>query len=467
METRTEQDSLGSKEVPKKTHYGVQTARAVENFPISGQKAHPNFIWASAAIKSAAATANTQLGLIKPEVGNAIVKAAREVMKGKFNNHFVVDVYQAGAGTSFHMNTNEVIANRAIEILGGQKGDYKIVHPNDHVNFGQSTNDVFPTAMRLAILRTLPFLVKSLYILSQELAKKGKEFADIIKSGRTHLQDAVPLTLGQEFEAYSITINKCISSIKTASDELKELGIGGSAAGTGLNTHPDYRYKVVKILSQYLLTDLKASGNLFESMQSMRPFAKFSGALKETALELTRIANDFRLLSSGPNTGLNEITLPPVQPGSSIMPGKVNPVLAEMLNMVCFQVIGNDTTVSMAVQAGQLELNVMMPVIIHNILTSMDILTNAVNVFTERGVTGIQAHPDVCNTFFAKSLGLATVLNAIIGYDKAAEIMKKSLKTGKTVLQVIKEDKILTPEQIKKLFSAEKLTQPEIPESDL
>ncbi len=466
MQTRSEKDSLGQKQVPKDAYYGIQTARAVENFPISGLRAHPNFIWAIAAIKSAAAAVNKDLGLIKSNIGEAIVKASTEVMEGKFNEQFVVDVYQAGAGTSFHMNANEVIANRAIEILGGQKGEYKLVHPNDHVNFGQSTNDVFPTAMRLAVLRTLPSLVKSLYILSQELANKGRKFADVIKSGRTHLQDAVPVTLGQEFEAWSVTVTKCIHSLKTASDELKELGIGGSAAGTGLNTHPEYRHKVVNILSQFLYTDLKASGNLFESMQSMRPFAKFSGALKETALELTRIANDLRLLSSGPNTGLNEIILPPVQPGSSIMPGKVNPVMAEMLNMVCFQVIGNDTTVSMAVQAGQLELNVMMPVIIHNILTSMDILANAVTVFTGRAVTGIQANAEVNKSFFEKSLGLATVLNVIIGYDKAAEVMKKSLKTGKTVLQVIEEDRILTPEQIKKLFSAEKLTHPGVPNLD-
>jgi len=463
MQTRMEKDSLGVKQVPGDAYYGIQTARAVENFPISGLRARPNFIWAISAIKSAAAAVNQDLGLINAETGEAIVKAATEVMQGKFNDQFVVDVYQAGAGTSFHMNANEVIANRAIELLGGQKGEYKLVHPNDHVNFGQSTNDVFPTAMRLAVLRTLPTLVKSLYILSQELANKGREFAGVIKSGRTHLQDAVPVTLGQEFEAWSVTVNRCIHSLKTASDELKELGIGGSAAGTGMNTHPEYRHKVVNILSQYLHTDLKASGNLFEAMQSMRPFGKFSAALRETALELTRIANDLRLLSSGPNTGLNEIVLPPVQPGSSIMPGKVNPVMAEMLNMVCFQVTGNDTTVSMAVQAGQLELNVMMPVIIHNILTSMDILANAVTVFTERGITGIKANADVNKNFFEKSLGLATVLNVIIGYEKAAEVMKKSLKTGKTVLQVIEEDKILTPEQIKKLFSAEKLTHPGVP----
>ncbi len=466
METRMEKDSLGQKQVPGDAYYGIQTARAVENFPVSGLKAHPNLIWAVAAIKSAAAAANQDLGLIGAETGDAIVRAATEVMEGRLNDQFVVDVYQAGAGTSFHMNANEVIANRAVELLGGERGNYKLVHPNDHVNFGQSTNDVFPTAMRLAVLKTLPALVKSLYILSQELANKGREFADVIKSGRTHLQDAVPVTLGQEFEAWSVTVNKCIHSLKAASDELKELGIGGSAAGTGLNTHPEYRYKVVKILSQYLFTDLKTSGNLFESMQSMRPFAKFSSALKETALELVRIANDLRLLSSGPNTGLNEIVLPPVQPGSSIMPGKVNPVMAEMLNMVCFQVIGNDAAVSMAAQAGQLELNVMMPVIIHNILTSMDILANAVTAFTERGVTGIRANADVGKAYFEKSLGLATVLNVIIGYDKAAEVMKKSLKTGKTVLQVIEEDRILTPEQIKKLFSAEKLTRPGVPGLD-
>jgi len=464
MEYRSEKDSLGTRQVPVDVYYGIQTLRAKENFPISGLTAHPHFIWATAAVKCAAAAVNRELGLIDKQIGDAIVTAATEVMQGRFHDQFVVDVYQAGAGTSHHMNANEVIANRAIELLGGGKGDHSRVHPNDHVNFGQSTNDVFPTAMRLAILRSLPGLVRALYILSQELANKGREFSSVVKSGRTHLQDAVPVTLGQEFEAWSVTVQRCLKGITAAAEELKEMGIGGSAAGTGLNTHPEFRYRVVKILSQYLHTDLKASANLFEAMQSMRPFAAFSGALKECVLELNRIANDIRLLASGPTTGLNEITLPAVQPGSSIMPGKVNPVMAEMLNMVCFQIVGYDTTVTMAAQAGQLELNVMMPVIIHSILDAMSLLDNAVTAFTAKAVTGITANDQVCKNYYDKSFGLATVLNVVIGYDKAAEVIKKSLHSGKTILNIIEEDGILSPAQINRLFDADLITQPGIPD---
>jgi len=463
MNTRIEKDSLGTLEVPTDSYYGVQTARAVDNFPISGQKAHPEFVWATAAVKKAAVIANMELGLIKPEIGKAILKAAEEIMAGQWRDQFVVDVYQAGAGTSHHMNANEVIANRAIEILGGKRGQYSLVHPNDHVNFGQSTNDVFPTAMRVAILKFLPGLAAALENLSSTLQTKSTEFADVIKSGRTHLQDAVPVTLGQEFGAYAAAVSKASASIAAASEDLKELGIGGSATGTGLNTHPQYRFRMAEVLSELLQMKLQVNENLFEAMQSMRPFAAFSGSLRELALELIRVANDLRLLSSGPNTGLDEIVLPPVQPGSSIMPGKVNPVMAEMLDMVCFQVIGNDTAVAMAVQAGQLELNVMMPVIIYNILHSMEILTNAVTVFTARCVTGIQVNREKCRHYFSHSLGLATVLNALIGYDRAAMVMKEALKSGRTVMQVIEDANILAPEQIEKLFSADKLTKPGVP----
>lgn len=465
MQMRIEKDSLGTLEVPAAAYYGAQTARAVINFPISGQRAHPDFIWASAATKYATAKANQELGLISKERGFAIMSAAQEVMAGKFNDQFVVDVYQAGAGTSHHMNTNEVIANRAIEMLGGQRGEYKLIHPNDHVNFGQSTNDVFPTAMRIAILKAVPRLLDTLVQLENALQQKSVEFADVIKSGRTHLQDAVPVTLGQEFEAYAQAIHKARQAILSAADDLKELGIGGSAVGSGLNTHPNYRDRVVEYLGQLLALKLSASDNLFEAMQSMRPFAAFSGALRECALELTRIANDVRLLSSGPNTGLNEIMLPPVQPGSSIMPGKVNPVMAEMLNMVCFQVIGNDATVALSVQAGQLELNVMMPVIIWNILHSMEILGNAVAVFVSRCIVGIRANREVCYENFANSLGLATVLNVIVGYEKAADVMKEALGSHKTVIEVIREQNLLTTEQIESIFSAEKLTKPGVPKT--
>ena len=460
---RLEKDSLGELQVPEQAYYGVQTARAVENFPISGQRAHPDLGWATAAIKKAAALVNSELGLIRIEPARAIVQAAEEIMAGRWQDQLVVDVFQAGAGTSHHMNMNEVIANRAIEILGGQRGQYQLVHPNDHVNFGQSTNDVFPTAMRLAVLKMLPPFVSALDLLAAAFKELGKKFEHVIKSGRTHLQDAVPVTVGQEFAAYGKSLEKARIAIEQAAQEFKVLGIGGSAAGTGLNSDPRYRFRMVEVLSDLVGDELKAGDDLFEAMQSMRPFSAFSGALRSLALELIRIANDLRLLSSGPATGLDEIVLPPVQPGSSIMPGKVNPVMAEMLNMVCFQVIGHDTTVAMAVQAGQLELNVMMPVIIHNILSSLRILTSSLAVFHQRCVAGITVNEERCQYYFANSLGLATVLNVIIGYDRAAQVMKEALRDKKSVLQVIADKKILSEAEINELFSAEQLTRPGVP----
>jgi aspartate ammonia-lyase len=460
---RLEKDSLGPLQVPEQAYYGVQTARAVVNFPISGQHAHPDFIWATAAIKKAAAIVNSELGLIRQDAARAIIQAAEEIMAGQWRDQFIVDVFQAGAGTSHHMNMNEVIANLAIEILGGQRGQYQLVHPNDHVNFGQSTNDVFPTAMRLAILKMLPPFLAVLDQLAASFQKLAGQYEHVIKSGRTHLQDAVPVTIGQEFGAYGRALEKASAAVEQAAEELKVLGIGGSAAGTGLNTDPHYRLRMVKMLGSITGMRLSASDNLFEAMQSMRPFSAFSGSLRELCLELIRIANDLRLLSSGPATGLDEIVLPAVQPGSSIMPGKVNPVMAEMLNMVCFQVIGHDTTVAMAVQAGQLELNVMMPVIIHNILSSMQILTASLAVFQQRCVDGITVNQERCQYYFANSLGLATVLNAIIGYDQAAQVMKEALREKKPVLQVIEERKILSAAEIKQVFSAEQLTRSGVP----
>lgn len=463
---RKEKDSFGTVELPESAYYGAQTERAVHNFPISGHTAHTDFIWASAAVKKAAAMANMELGFVDEKRGKAIIRAAEEVMQGQLRDQFVVDIFQAGAGTSHHMNVNEVLANRAIEILGGERAEYSLVHPNDHVNFAQSTNDVFPTAMRLAIIRNWPTLQTALNELEKELRAKAQAFQKVIKSGRTHLQDAVPITLGQEFSAYAETILQSSRQIDAASQDLRVLGIGGSAAGTGLNVHPDYGKRVVEILGNLMNIELHPSHNLFESMQSMRPFAAFSGRLRELALELIRLANDFRLLGSGPNTGLNEVILKPLQPGSSIMPGKVNPVMAEMLNMVAFQVVGNDTAVAMAVQAGQLELNVMMPVIIHNILSTMTILTHAVEAFAQKGVAAVNANEKACQTYFANSLGLATVLNVIVGYEQAAEIMKTAQQENKTILQVVGEKKILSNEEIDKIFSAEKLTVAGVPRLD-
>ena len=368
INTRIERDSLGEKEVPINAHYGVQTQRAMENFPISGIRAHPKFIDAYMMIKKAAAIANMKSGDLGSKEGDAIVRATDEVLSGDLRDQFVVDIFQMGAGTSFNMNCNEVIANRAIEMLGGERGKYDVIHPNDHVNMSQSTNDTFPTAMRLATLLLLPDLEMELEGFANSLDTKGKEFDDIFKSGRTHLQDAVPIRLGQEFTAYSITIKKCLQEISYTKTSLLELGIGGSAVGTGLNTTSGYVDEVIGSLRKMTGMDLTKAEDMREVMQSQRSMTEISSSLRNLALEMTRICNDLRLLASGPMTGLDEIVLPAVAPGSSIMPGKVNPSMIEMTNMVCFQVIGCDVSVAYAAQAGQLELNVMMPVIAYNIL---------------------------------------------------------------------------------------------------
>ncbi len=460
MATRIEKDSLGTMEVPEEAYYGVQTARAIRNFPISGLRAHPEFIRAVALIKVAAARTNLQLGYLDEQKAKVIMDVATQVAAGEFNDQMVVDLFQAGAGTSFHMNVNEVIANRACEILGGKKGDHQLMSPNDHVNMGQSTNDVIPTAMRLAALALTPSLLSALEKLELALAEKAKEFDPILKAGRTHLQDAVPIRLGQEFGGYARAIQKLRVRVAEAARSLEELGIGGSAVGTGVNTHPDYRGVIVTYLSQLTGFDLRPAENMFEAMQSMAPFTEVSATLRNLAVELIRIANDLRLLASGPNTGLNEIVLPAVQPGSSIMPGKVNPVMAEMLNMVCFHVIGNDTCIMMAAQAGQLELNVMMPIIAHNLLESLTVLTNAVTAFAEKCIAGIEANAEESNRYADTTLALATVLNPYIGYLKAAEVVKESLKTGKSIKEIVKEKKLLSDEEFARVFDPANLTEP-------
>jgi len=456
--TRKEKDFLGEREIPADVYWGVQTSRAVENFPISGLRAHPDLVRAMALIKKAAALENVNAERLEPEVADAIVAAADEVIQGKHPDQFPVDVYQAGAGTSCHMNMNEVLANRAAEMLGGKRGEYSLVHPNDHVNLGQSTNDVFPTAMRLAALMLLDKLYPVLGELSDALADKAEEFEKIVKSGRTHLQDATPLTLGHEFAAYAEAVRRGRTHLAESADALRDLGIGGSAVGTGVMTHPGYRERMVDKLTALTKLELRPARDTFETMQSNAPFAMASGALKALALELTRIANDLRLLSSGPTTGLGEIDLPATQPGSSIMPGKVNPVMAEALNMVCFQVVGNDLTVSMAVQAGQMELNVMMPVISFNLLQSIEILTHCLRVFTERCVRGIEAHADVCRDNALRSVGLATLLRPIIGYHKASEIAREAVRTGKSIGDLAIEKKLLTQKQVDDLISPDKLS---------
>jgi len=451
--TRREKDFLGELDVPADAYFGVQTWRAVGNFPISGLRASAVFVRACAEIKKAGALVHKELGALDAQVADAIACAADEVIEGKLADQFVVDVFQAGAGTSHHMNVNEVLANRASELLGGARGEYKLVHPNDHVNMGQCTNDVFPTAMRLAALMTLPELVGELRGLAAAFVRKAEEFADIAKSGRTHLQDATPLRLGQEFGAYARAVEHAADGIEAQGSELCRLGIGGTATGSGLNTVPGYRKKVVARLADQTKLALSPAEDLFEAMQSMAPFVRVSGALRVAAVELGRISNDLRLLSSGPTTGLAEIRLPAVQPGSSTMPGKVNPVLPECMNMICFQVMGNDACIAHAAGAGQLELNVMMPIINYNLLWSIKILTNGTRMLRERCVQGIEADRGRCDAYLASTLGLATVLNPAVGYHRAAEVARQASATGKSIRQVVLEERLLSEEELDKLLA--------------
>ena len=462
-EFRKEKDSLGFVEVPARAYYGAQTARAVENYPISGMRADLHLIRALGMVKRAAAEANKELGLIEADRADAITQAAQEVIDGKWTPEFVVDVFQAGAGVSLHMNTNEVIANRANEIAGGKLGEYARVHPNDHVNYGQSTNDVFPTSMRLATLLALETLYPVLDSLAATFAAKGREFHEVMKSGRTHMQDAVPMRLGQEFAAYGLAIEKAKRFITLAADSLRELGLGGSAVGTGINTHPDYRAKAVANLARIAGQKLTPAKDMRWAMQSNACMGEVSGALRSLALEIIRISNDLRLLSSGPNTGLGELALPSLQPGSSIMPGKINPVMPELAAMVSFQVIGNDTAVAYAVQAGQLELNVMMPTMAYSVLQSITIMANMLRQFNDRCVAGITANQARCNSYAQSTVSLATALNPYIGYTKAAEIVKESVATGQSIIALARSKKLLTEEEIAEILDPARMTEPQYP----
>jgi aspartate ammonia-lyase len=450
---RNEEDALGRKAIPKDAYYGVQTVRARENFPISGIGPHRAMVEATALIKKAAAQAHLELGELPPAVGEAILKATDEILEGKFRDQFVVDVFQAGAGTSHNMNVNEVIANRACEILGGRKGDHHLVHPNDHVNLGQSSNDVIPTAIRLAALSRLPGLLSAARGLENALRAKAKEFKAVVKAGRTHLQDALPVTLGLEFGAYATAIGKCCGRIETAKKGLLEIGLGGTAVGTGLNATPAYRRRVVGLLSEFTGHSLKPAKDYLEITQNIDAFLEMSGALRLLAVALIRMANDLRLLSSGPRTGLGEISLPAVQPGSSMMPGKVNPSLAEAVDMLAFQVMGNDLAIALACQAGQLELNVMTPVVAHNLLQSIEILTNGMNTFTERCVKGIQANEERCRRMAEESAGLATLLSPLLGYSEAAKVCQQAIETGKSIREMVIERGLMTDREWEQLLS--------------
>ena len=463
MTFRIEKDPLGEKPVPADALYGIQTLRAVENFPISGLKPLPAFVDAVIWIKKAAALVHRQTGRLEPRLADAIVRAADEVLAGQHRDQFVVDVYQAGAGTSHNMNCNEVLANRANELLGTPRGSYAPVHPNDHVNMAQSTNDVIPTALRLAVLATLGQLLAGLDGLAAALADKGRQFDAVIKSGRTHLQDATPIRLGQEFTAYAHTITRHRDKLLQAAEWLRPLNIGGTAVGTGLNAEPEYPRLMVEQLRKLTVLDVREAEDRVQLMQSMGDAATMSGALRACALDLNKIANDIRLLASGPRTGLAELILPAVQPGSSIMPGKVNPSIAEMVNQVCYQVLGLDVTVAMASEAGQLELNVMMPVMAHNLVFAMLILGNAARVFDVRCIRGIEADAEQCGHWLERSPALVTALAPRIGYAEAAKLAKEAVASGLTVKQLVEQKGLLQGKELEDVLNLRAMTELGVP----
>jgi len=461
--TRIERDPLGELPVPVGALYGIQTERARRNFPISHLAPLAPFVDAVVRIKKAAALTHKETRRLDPALADAIVRAADEVLGGLHRDHFVVDPYQAGAGTSHNMNCNEVLANRANELLGGKRGEYTPVHPNDHVNMAQSTNDVIPTAIRLAALAQLPALLEATSRLARAFLAKGKAFDGILKSGRTHLQDATPIRLGQEFTAFGRTIERNRDRIAAAADALRDLGIGGTAVGTGLNAEPEYPRLMVKHLQAITSLELREGRDRVQLMQSLGDAAAFSGALRTYAVDLGKIASDIRLLASGPRTGLAEIALPAVQPGSSIMPGKVNPSIAEMVNMVCYQALGSDVTIAAAAEAGQLELNVMMPVIAHNLLFTMLILTNASRVFAERCVEGIEADRAQCEHWLERSPALVTALAPKIGYAEAAKLAKEAVAKNVTVRQLVMEKGILKGKDLEDVLDLMAMTELGVP----
>jgi aspartate ammonia-lyase len=462
MNHRIERDPLGELSVPADAYYGIQTARAVENFPISGLRAPAELVTATILVKKAAAEANAALGRLDADRANAIVRAADEILDGKLRDQFIVDVYQAGAGTSHNMNANEVLANRAAELLGAPRGTYDRVHPNDHVNMGQSTNDVFPTATRLALLATERPLVREARALADSLEAKAAEFGDVLKTGRTHLQDAVPLTLGQEFSGWAACIRQGARDVEQAAEQLTELNIGATAVGTGLNAGDDYRRLVVANLTRHTGIPLRPAANLFRVTQSMGDVLAYSGALRRLAVEMGKVASDLRLLSMGPRAGIGEITLPAVQPGSSIMPGKINPSIPEMVNQVVYQVIGCDTTVASACEAGQLELNVMMPVIAWNALHASTIIRQAAQVFRVRCVDGIIANEERARELLDRSTATATALAPYIGYAATAELAKEAVRTGQSVRDLAFKRGLLDRDRLDAILSADALTRPGI-----
>jgi len=452
---RIEKDILGKVKVPSDAYYGIFTVRASENFPISGIKINPEMNKAIIHIKMAAAKANVESRVLDRRIGNAIVNACQKILKNytKYENQFIIDVYQAGAGTPWHMNVNEVVTNVALEILNKKKGTYSIIDPHDHVNKGQSSNDVIPTAIRIASLELTNKLIPEVSSLIKSLSRKGKEFRNLAKSGRTHLQDAVPITLGMEFSAWASDLEKRLKIIENTKKNLYQLHIGGTAVGTGINTSPNFSTLTIKHLKKQTSLPLISTKNKLEETQFATDFLDLSAALRSIATDLNKISNDIRLLSSGPMTGLREISLPQVELGSSIMPSKFNPSMAEMLNMVCFQVMGNDETIQQAAQSGELELNVMTPVIAHNLFQSIEILTNGIREFNNRCVKGIKANKKVLQSYFEKTPAVGTVLNQIIGYDKTAEVIKEAIQKNKSIKEIAIKKGFLSEKVAEKLFS--------------
>lgn len=463
MEVRKEHDLLGNRLIPKKCYYGIQTDRALENFDISGIRLsdHPYFIKALAMVKYATAKANKDLGLLDPKIANVITKSAHEVMDGLFDSQFPVDMIQGGAGTSSNMNMNEVIANRSLEIMGRAKGDYKYCHPNNHVNLSQSTNDTYPTALKIALILTNQEMRQVINKLVKSLRKKADEFKDVIKMGRTQLQDAVPMTLGQEFEAFAITLENEVARLEQMANLFLEVNMGATAIGTGINSVPGYPEKCLEWLRKISKLDLRIAENLIEATSDTGAFVMYSSAVKRLAIKLSKICNDLRLLSSGPRCGFNEINLPPMQPGSSIMPGKVNPVIPEVVNQIAFKVIGNDLTVSLAAEAGQLQLNVMEPIIVQSLLESISMLNKGMETLRVRCIKGITANVEHCEEMVKNSIGIVTVLAPVLGYETTSSVAKEALKDNKSVVEVVLARNLLSQEKLEKLLDPKNMLNPQ------
>ncbi len=461
-QTIVEHDLLGDKNIPVEYYFGVQTMRAMENFHISRVRLnmYPVFIKALAMVKQAAAEANCELGILKPEIRDAIVAACKEVREGKFDDHFVVDMVQGGAGTSTNMNANEVIANRALELMGHKKGEYKYCHPNNHVNLSQSTNDAYPTSVRVALLNRTRDLVDALKVLVEAFRAKGEEFADVIKMGRTQMQDAVPMTLGQEFGAYAATLSEEIERLENNVRLFLEVNMGATAIGTGINSDPDYTPTCIKYLCEITGMPMVAAGNMIEATNDTGAFIMYSSAVKRLAVKLSKISNDLRLLSSGPRTGFNEINLPPMQPGSTIMPGKVNPVIPEVVSQIAFKVIGNDLTVTMAVEAAQLELNAMEPIIVQALFENIEMLINGMNTLRERCIVGITANKERCRQMVYNSIGLVTALNPYLGYEVSTELAKEALENNKGVYDLVLEKGLMSKEELDNVLRPENMVKP-------